>query len=85
MSNKKQRVILKFRDDNFTEQLKKLLLNTGRVKVTNLGVFEIRSIPARDSYDVNTHQKIVIPKHNKLGFKPTKLLKQSIQKYEDQE
>lgn len=84
MANKTQKVILKFRDDNFTEQLEKLLLHTGRVKVTNLGVFEIRSINARNSYNVGKGGTIVIPKHNKLVFKPTKVLKEIIQKYEEQ-
>lgn len=81
--NKKQRVILKFHDDNFIEQLEKLLLLTGKVKVTGLGVFEIRHINARQSYNISNGKSIIIPRHNRIMFKPTKLLKEAIQKHEE--
>jgi len=82
MSNKKQKVILKFKNDAFVEQLKSLLLKTGSVKVGGLGIFEIRKIPAREAYNVGSGKMFLLDEHNKLAFKPTKKIKDVIQDYD---
>lgn len=81
MSNTKQRVILKFKDDAFVEQLEKLLLSSGKVKVGGLGIFEIREVKAREGYNVGSGDRITIPAHKKVVFRPTKKLRDSIQTY----
>lgn len=81
MSNRKQRVILKFKDDSFEEQLQNLLLSSGKVKVGGVGIFEIRAVAQRKGYNVSNGEEIVIPAHNKMFFRPTKKLKDAIQAY----
>lgn len=81
MSNTKQRVIMKFKDDAFVEQLEKLLLSSGKVKVGGLGIFEIREVDAREGFSVNTGKRITFPAHKKILFRPTKGLRDAIQAY----
>ncbi len=78
---KKHKVILRFKNDDFIAQLEKLLLETGAVKVTNLGIFEIRCFKGKEGYNVHTKKIENFPAWNKVVFKPTKSLKDSIQKY----
>ena len=82
MSNRKQRVILKFKDDAFVDQLTSLLLKAGKVKVSGLGIFEIRRIAEREGYNVGTGERITISAHNKVAFRPHKKMKDSVQDYE---
>lgn len=82
MSNTKQRVILKFKDDQFVERLEHLLLQAGKVKVTGLGIFEVRKVAEREGYNVGTGERITIPAHNKVVFRPAKGLREAIQSYE---
>lgn len=82
MSNKIQRAILKFADDTFIKQLERLLLETGRVKVTDLGVFEIRQYKERKAWNVGTQKDFILPARKRLVFLPTKLLREAIQKHE---
>lgn len=82
MGNVKQRVILKFKDDAFVEQLLSLLLKAGKVKVGGLGIFEIRNIEPRTGYNVGTGKKIEIPAHKKLAFRPTARIKNLVQSHE---
>lgn len=79
MANVKQRTILKFKDDSFVQQLQKLLTSSGKVKIVGLGIFEIRHIDEREGYNVGNGQRIVIPAHNKVVFRPTKKFKDVIQ------
>lgn len=81
MANRRQKVILKFKDDAFVEQLSSLLLKTGKVKVGGLGIFEIRDVSEREGYNVHNGDRIVIPAHKKVAFIPTKKLKETIQEY----
>jgi nucleoid DNA-binding protein len=80
--NKKQKVVLKFKDDSFVNQLMSLLMRTGKVKIVGLGIFEIKKIAEREGYSVNDGKRIIIPAHSKIAFRPTKKLKDSIQEYE---
>lgn len=81
MSSQKQRVILKLKNDDFIQKLGELLTQTGKVKVTGLGIFEIRHIDARDGYGVFEKKMIKIKAHNKLVFRVSSSLRKSIQKY----
>jgi nucleoid DNA-binding protein len=81
MSNTKQKVIIKFKDDAFVEQLERVLLSSGKVKVGGLGIFEIRAVKAREGYNVGSGERITIPAHNKIVFRPTKSLRDAVQEY----
>lgn len=81
MANKKNKVILRLGNDDFIVQLEKLLLQTGSVKVTGLGIFEIRQFKAKQFYNIYKSKMDKLPDMNKLVFKPTLSLKKSIQKY----
>ena len=83
--NKKQGVIMKFKDDFFLKQLKSLLIKTGKIKIVGLGIFELKRIAEREGYGVNDGKRITIPAHNKISFRPTKQLKDSIQEYEERD
>jgi len=80
--NIKQKVVLKFKDDSFVTQLMSLLMRTGKVKIVGLGIFELKRIAEREGYSVNDGKRIKISAHNKIAFRPTKKLKDSIQEYE---
>lgn len=82
MSNKKQKVILKFKDDSFIEQFNKLILQTGKVKLSGIGIFELKRINERESFNIQTRKIFMLPSHNKIVFKPTKSLKDNIQSYD---
>jgi len=83
MSNVKQKVILKFKDDSFVSHLTSLLLKAGKVKIVGLGIFEIKRIPAREGYNVGTGERFIIPEHNKVSFRPNQKLKDLAQEYGD--
>lgn len=83
--NKKQKVILKFKDDAFVNQLGELLLKSGKVKVNGLGIFEIKKVARREGHSIKTGERIVVPEHNKVAFRPTKKLREVIQDYEHPE
>ena len=80
--NIKQRVVLKFKDDAFVKQLMSLLTRTGKVKIVGLGIFEIKRVAEREGYGIHDKNRIVIPAHNKVVFRPTKQLKDVIQEYD---
>jgi DNA-binding protein HU-beta len=82
MSNKRQKVILKFKDDAFVNQLASLLMKAGKVKVAGLGIFEIKEVSEREGYSIADGSRITIPAHKKLGFRPAKQLKDVIQDHE---
>lgn len=82
MASIKQKVILKLKDgDDFIQTLGDLLGQTGKVKITGLGVFEIKHINAREGYGVFEKKMIKIKAHNKLVFRPSVSLRKTIQKY----
>jgi DNA-binding protein HU-beta len=54
------------------------LLAGDRVQITRFGTFEIREVPEKGGYDIKTKQKIVIPRHKKIGFKPSQKLKLNV-------
>lgn len=81
MSNIKQKVILKLKNDDFTNQLQELLVQAGKVKVSGLGIFEIKRINEREGYGVYEKKMITIPAHNKLVFRMSKTLRRAIQEH----
>jgi nucleoid DNA-binding protein len=85
MSNVRQRVILKFKDEAFVTKLTELLSKTGKVKISGLGIFEIREVKERKGYGIGTDgsKPIIIPAHKKIAFRPTKKIRNLIQSYGD--
>ena len=82
MANKKQRVILKFKNDTFVEHLLSLIMKAGKVKVGKLGIFEVREIPARESYSIKDGGRINIKAYKKLVFRPSVSVKRIVQDYD---
>ncbi len=60
--------------------IEKGLLDHELVKVKDFGTFKLTHIQERDSIDVNTHEKIVIPAHRRVSFMPSQLLKSLVNK-----
>jgi nucleoid DNA-binding protein/nucleoid-associated protein YgaU len=50
------------------------------VQVKGIGTFKIIQVEKRESVDVNTKERIVIPEHYKLTFSPEKDLKETVNK-----
>lgn len=81
MSTKHRKMALKLKDQAFIQRFTTLLLTGGKLKVTGIGVFEIKRIAAREGYNVGTGGRCQIKEHNKLSFRPAKPLKVSIQSH----
>jgi nucleoid DNA-binding protein len=50
------------------------------VQVKGIGTFKIIQVEKRESIDVNTKERIIIPEHDKLTFSPEKDLKEVVNK-----
>jgi nucleoid DNA-binding protein len=50
------------------------------VQVKGIGTFKIIQVEKRESIDVNTKERIIIPEHYKLTFSPEKDLKETVNK-----
>ncbi|HHW81185.1 MAG TPA: HU family DNA-binding protein [Bacteroidales bacterium] len=50
------------------------------IKIKNLGTFRLTPIQERESVDVNTKEKILIPAHKRISFIPASLLKTTVNK-----
>ena len=50
------------------------------VKIKDFGTFKITLIQERESVDVNTQEKIVIPSHRRINFTPSQTLKSLVNK-----
>lgn len=62
------------------EKLQKMLINAGKVKIKNFGIFEVRTIKQRETYNVGSGKGMVtVPEHKKIVFRPTIKFKQSVQ------
>lgn len=79
--NKKQKSIIRFNDNAFVDNLEKLLMKHGKVKVSGLGIFEVREVAEREGYNVADGGRIMVPAHNRIAFRPTKRLRDNIQEY----
>jgi len=74
-NNIKNKSIMKFTNNAFIASLYADLLKYGRVKVTGLGVFQLKKVKSRGGYDMQTQKKITLPEHTRISFKPTLSLK----------
>ena len=54
------------------------LLEDKQVKIKNLGTFKIVDVSDRESVDVRTGERVVIPSHSKIGFAPDSTLSKII-------
>jgi nucleoid DNA-binding protein len=80
MSNVKQKVIVKFKDPEFPDRVRDLLVTSGKVKVQGIGVFEVRKMKERVTYNIGKGEKTTIPAYNKIVFRPTSELREAVQK-----
>lgn len=60
--------------------IEKGLSNDELAKVKDFGTFKLTHIHERESIDVNTQEKIVIPAHRRVSFVPAQLLKSLVNK-----
>lgn len=64
----------------FINAIEKGLSTDGLVKVKDFGTFKLTQIQERESIDVNTQEKIVIPSHRRVSFVPAPNLKGLVNK-----
>src|SRR5690554_4142544 len=50
------------------------------VKIKDFGTFKLTPIQERESIDVNTQEKIIIPAHRRVSFLPAQILKNLVNK-----
>ena len=79
MPNKKQSLIIRDRANPLVVTLLDGLLAVGKVKVTGLGIFEVRKSAAKVGYNPATGGKKECPAYNRIHFTPTKELRNLIQ------
>lgn len=65
---------------NFFETIAKKVIDEDQVKVKGLGTFKRTDISDRESINVNTGERFVIPSHVKISFNPDSDLKEFINK-----
>lgn len=78
MSNKAQRSIVSNLNREFLNDFLDALIKKKKVKVTNLGIFEIVKQKGRVLYHPLTKKEITISDFNKLRFTPTQRIKDII-------
>ena len=64
----------------FISLIEKGLSSDELVKVKDFGTFKLTRIQERESIDVNTQEKIVIPSHRRVSFVPASMLKELVNK-----
>ena len=64
----------------FISIVSETLPNDKIVKVKGLGSFKVITVEQRESVDVNTGERIIIPSHSRISFVPEKELKERINK-----
>ena len=60
--------------------IEKGLFTDELIKIKDLGTFRLTPIQERESVDVNTKEKILIPAHKRISFIPASLLKTTVNK-----
>lgn len=78
MGNSKQKAIIDFRDSKSFSLLSSLLAEYRKVKVKGLGIFEVRTIRAREAYNVANGKRFQMKAYNKIVFRPTQRFKDII-------
>ncbi|MDR1182653.1 MAG: HU family DNA-binding protein [Bacteroidales bacterium] len=56
------------------------IFNSEPVKIKDFGTFKLVTVDSRETVDVNTGERIVIPAHAKISFLPDKVLKALVNK-----
>ncbi len=62
----------------FFDLLAEVLVAEKQVKVRNLGSFKLTEVEARESVDVRTGERMLIPAHHKINFVPDKYLSETV-------
>lgn len=62
------------------DSIRENLLKDGIVKVKGLGTFKLLDVQERESVDVTSGRRILIPKHTKISFTPDSVLRDLINK-----
>jgi nucleoid DNA-binding protein len=65
--------------DSVLESLKSGLRGGRKIKITNFGVFEIKSRRGRTGVDPVSGERIAIPAHRGLAFRPSERLRSLVQ------
>ncbi|MDZ7682001.1 MAG: HU family DNA-binding protein [Fodinibius sp.] len=61
---------------DFVDVINGGLEQDGSVNIAGFGKFKLRRVDERDGYNPQTEEKITIPAHNKVVFKPYKDLRE---------
>jgi len=77
MSNVPQKEIVQLPKEILAE-IRKAIIEKGKVKITGLGIFETRQVKARRGRNPRTGAEIKIPAYTKIKFKPTASLKEGL-------
>jgi len=64
----------------FTEVVKDLLVDGDKINLVGFGTFETRQRAARDGHNPATGEKLKIPACTYPAFKPSKILKEAVDK-----
>jgi len=76
--NTKQKLILKI-DCNLRDAIFAGLKTHGKIKITGLGVLEIRRMKAKKRFDLKSRVMTDMKSYNRVKFIPTKQLKLYVQ------
>lgn len=79
---KKKQVILKTKSPELGNRLGELLEKHGQVKLSGIGTFQVKKLGAKRVINVHDKTYVIIPAHNKVSFRATKTLKDTIQTYD---
>ncbi|MGM0546031.1 MAG: HU family DNA-binding protein [Bacteroidota bacterium] len=63
---------------NFVEVINGGLEEDGKVNIAGFGKFKLRHVDEREGYNPQTNEKMTIPAHNKIVFKPYKDLREVV-------
>ncbi len=58
--------------------ISKLLVKYGRVELRGFGVFSVQKRSARKAHNPRTGEEVLVPEHETVVFKPSKLMKAEI-------
>lgn len=71
--------------DTILKTVKTTLLEGRTVKITNFGVFEVKSRRGRTGVDPSSGEPIFIPEHKGLSFRPAHKLKRLVEEPEGED
>ncbi|MCL1934657.1 MAG: HU family DNA-binding protein [Candidatus Azobacteroides sp.] len=62
----------------YFEVMNEELIKSGSLKIKDLGAFKLSSVEDRESIDVTTGERVLIPAHYKVAFSPDKKLAETV-------